>query len=98
MSSLGVLEQKENPDASPQIARLSWGSLILQNQHTLQDQLTNQCLPSVFLDTKKTSRWPRDVSKGARRSQDPPYAALSSLRNTRVRLGGGIGGACPSEI
>ena len=83
---------------SLQIVGLSWGSLILQKHNTLYDQLTNQRLPSVFLDTKKTSRWPRDVSKGARRSQDPRHAAVSSLRNTRVGLGGRIGGACPSEI
>ena len=37
-----------------------------------------------------------DATPWARRSQDPRHAAVSSLRNTRVGLGGRIGGACPS--
>ena len=53
--------------------------------------------PETLFSTPRDALFiPQRRSFRARRSQDLRHAAVSSLRNTRVGLGGRIGGACPS--
>ena len=61
MSPLCVRGQKKGPDVSPKEPsdhNIILGSSILQKHNTLEDKLTNQRLPSLFLDTNKTQDGP----------------------------------------